>query len=327
MEQCVRMATLLSINTREIIPLLSHHTFGRVAELVDRVVAAPQVSKIHAVIEWRSDAWFIRDLGGRNGTSVNATLAKPGINTRVKPGDIIQFANCHEEQLCVIDIDPPLSQLIGMNPQSPTIILEEFNLLPDQETPQAALFFSNFSNQWHLETYAGHTADDVQTSISVSANSRITIGLHCWLLHIQPEYSHTQTLRQSESSLNTFEFNFELSLDEEHTVLTLRNKYINQEISLGERTHHYLLYQLATLRLEHESAGFCDAERGWADRDLLCRQLGLDISHLNILLFRARKQLASALQGFASVDQLIENRCGQIRLNHANINIYKHGAA
>ncbi len=48
----------------------------------------PQVSKQHALIEWRADGWFFRDLGSSNGSLVNG---QPTDGCRLGPGDEIRL--------------------------------------------------------------------------------------------------------------------------------------------------------------------------------------------------------------------------------------------
>ncbi len=70
-------------------------TFGRSLSVGrhvsnDLVLGQAQVSSHHAVLEWAPDGWRIRDLGSRNGTTVNGRRIQ---NWRsLKVGDVIRFA-------------------------------------------------------------------------------------------------------------------------------------------------------------------------------------------------------------------------------------------
>lgn len=56
----------------------------------DLVLGQAQVSSHHAVLEWAPDGWRIRDLGSRNGTTVNGRRIQ---NWRaLQDGDVIRFA-------------------------------------------------------------------------------------------------------------------------------------------------------------------------------------------------------------------------------------------
>ena len=53
-------------------------------------------------------------------------------------------------------------------------------------------------------------------------------------------------------------------------------------------------------------------EQGWRDRDLLLHMLAMDTNHLNVAIFRARRQFAEA--GIAEAARLVETRRHQRRL-------------
>ncbi len=55
----------------------------------DLVLALGTVSSFHAHIEWRGDAWYLRDLGSRNGTAVDGARAAGWI--QLKEGSTLQF--------------------------------------------------------------------------------------------------------------------------------------------------------------------------------------------------------------------------------------------
>ena len=61
-------------------------TVGR-HEGCDIVIPDPQVSRRHARLTWREDAWWITDLGALNSTLVNGGLVK---ERRLQPGDRIR---------------------------------------------------------------------------------------------------------------------------------------------------------------------------------------------------------------------------------------------
>ncbi len=48
------------------------------------------VSSFHAVIEWVEEAWSVRDLGSRNGTSLNGRRVQG--RSALQPGDVLRFA-------------------------------------------------------------------------------------------------------------------------------------------------------------------------------------------------------------------------------------------
>ena len=92
-------------------------------------------------------------------------------------------------------------------------------------------------------------------------------------------------------------------------------------IDLGERTHHYLLLILARKRMEDQQSLAEENEHGWMDKLLICQQIGLDENHLNIHIYRFRKQLIKARPITMQLMQIIERRRGEIRLGLDTINI------
>ena len=51
------------------------HRFGRLAHSVDTLLNYPEITRIHAVIEWVEPHWYIRDLS-KNGVWLNGRKQK-----------------------------------------------------------------------------------------------------------------------------------------------------------------------------------------------------------------------------------------------------------
>jgi hypothetical protein len=67
------------------------------------------VSSFHAVIEWVNDGWYVRDLGSRNGTTLNGRRLQQRSGLEV--GDVLRFARTgawRVEQLSVEPVEPAL---------------------------------------------------------------------------------------------------------------------------------------------------------------------------------------------------------------------------
>ncbi len=104
---------------------------------------------------------------------------------------------------------------------------------------------------------------------------------------------------------------FYVSLDEEHVCLEVQDSHLT--FDLGERSHHYALLILARMRLMDATRQLDGAAQGWVDMERLAKMLGLDPGHLNIQIFRVRKQLAMALPPGAPVPELVQRRRGALR--------------
>ena len=118
---------------------------------------------------------------------------------------------------------------------------------------------------------------------------------------------------------------FDVSLDEEHVFLTLLDD-AGRSCSLGERIHHYTLLVLARLRLEDAARGIDRGSAGWVDMERLSTMIGIDRSHLNIQIFRARRQILDALAPAAEQAEAVERRRGEVRFGGFDFCIVRGGS-
>jgi len=66
-------------------------------------------------------------------------------------------------------------------------------------------------------------------------------------------------------------------------------------------------------------------ESAWLNNQVLLKELGLEETHMNIQIFRARKQVATALPTLTGHSKLIERRRGSLKVSIKNFEIYKEG--
>src|SRR5690606_2633313 len=97
-------------------------------------------------------------------------------------------------------------------------------------------------------------------------------------------------------------------------------------IDLAVRTHHYLLLQLARHWAEDSARGLDHQSRGWTYAEQLAAELGLDSTHMNIQIYRARKQLADSLPNNCGHQDLLERSGGKIRFGGEKFKIFKGSA-
>ena len=140
----------------------------------------------------------------------------------------------------------------------------------------------------------------------------LTIDGLKWQLQINSTLADTQILRPSVTSLNELTFLFQTSLDEESTHVFMQSG--EQKLDLLVRNHHYLTLCLARQRAKDVNAGLANSEQGWVYSELLAKGLGVDASHLNILIYRIRKQFVEALNNTCETSNIIERNVGKIRL-------------
>ena len=102
---------------------------------------------------------------------------------------------------------------------------------------------------------------------------------------------------------------FSVSRNEEHVAATLHRR--GAALDLGMRAHHYCLVTLARKRHADAQAGYDSASQGWIDLEMLAQMLGLDLSHVNVQIHRARMQFGAVLT--PGSPELIERRRGGVR--------------
>ena len=65
---------------------------GKLETACDVVISLPTVSRIHAKIRKKEDAYYLTDMNSRNGTAVNGRLLLPDEEYRLEPEDEVDFA-------------------------------------------------------------------------------------------------------------------------------------------------------------------------------------------------------------------------------------------
>lgn len=311
------MAYLLDVAAETYFPLAPHHTFGRLAASVDTLIDKPYISKLHAAIEWNGSQWRIKNLG-LNGTWVNGISLGQGDTRDLSINDKIHFAEQTDPGFTVTNLAAPADMLWPLvdsaTPPEP-IYLARYHLLPDTEHPELALFYDEPSQQWHQE--ALHQQSEHEQP-ELNDGDLVQFSNSHWQFVRARIYGPTEI--KSSLHINDYEFIFTMSLDEETTQLNLHHQHT---LDLAVRTHHYLLLQLARHRAEDAQRGLDNKSQGWVYADQLAAELGLDSTHMNIQIFRARKQLADNLPDAEGQQSLLERRGGKIRFGCDKFKIYK----
>jgi hypothetical protein len=300
------MAILIDTSTESTHALKPYHVFGRSSQHADSLLTANNVSLIHACARWSEQHWTLTDQS-RNGSYVNGERLVKDHPLRLKEGDEICFGSLDAASWRVVDVAEPADLLLPLCLGLATITLKAFQNLPDDEHPKACLYRAP-NRQWMKETSDG--------VVPLNDGDLVNVDGAAWRLACTPEPPDTIAA----SAIIPF-MKFQASLDEEHVFLTLaRGRSV---LELGERTHHYLLLLLARQRLADIALGFDANSQGWIDFDQLVRMLRLDKAHLNIQIFRLRKQFEQAVaQGLIDQD-FIERRRGGVRLGKVGIEIVR----
>lgn len=304
------MAALINNQTQQHCLLQSHHSFGRLKSSVNFFIADAVVSKVHAFIEWHGQHWILRDVSS-NGTWLNGNKLAGDKVAQLNVGDVINFASKSGYAFEVHDINPPCDCLIPVEHESETIELEDFHLLPSEKSNKRVLSYSNRTYSWWQETLDDNLS---QSSMAAELNDQECLDIDglTWQLQINRTIADTQLLRPSVTSLDELTFLFQTSLDEESTHVVMQSG--EEHIDLLTRSHHYLTLCLARQRAKDMQAGLDDSEQGWVYAELLAKDLGFDASHLNIQIYRMRKQFVDALNNTCESSNIIERSAGKLRL-------------
>ncbi len=294
--------------------LFSFHLFGRATKSVSTRLENSDASHVHAEIRWDGSVWSIVD-HSKNGTWLDNKRLNKNHIVPLSRDCLVQFGYSGLSQWWVEDISPPGPVLLPYDRNKPSLALKGVHLLPNDEVPQACIYCDE-NDRWVIEQKACIRMLEQGDTVSLDQESwRFFMPQVC-------ENTKESTCHISSGVRNVF-FHFDVSQNEEHVIIefqTHKNRY-----SLSERSHHYLLLLLVRQRRQHMSSGLNETEVGWISIDKLCSMLKFNEPHLNIQIYRARKQFFSALKGREILPQIIERRLGQVRFTFPHFTVSKGG--
>ena len=168
------MAILASLNSDVSFYLRDFHRFGRLAHSVDTLLNYPEVTRIHAVIEWVEPHWYIRDLS-KNGIWLNGKRLDKQINSPLALNDRLSFSEINNLDYQLTSIDPPRDLLLPINgTNTHCILLERYHFLPDSQHPTAVIFYDPDRLSWCYENTETHQL------VTLEDGHQITIGEQLW---------------------------------------------------------------------------------------------------------------------------------------------------
>jgi len=297
--------------------VLSRHLVGR-SRLADLKMTELTVSGEHAVLRWTGREWELHDLGSRNGTIVNGRRLTPGERVALARGAVIAFGQA-DNAWRLVDDAPPTIMAVPTEGGEPLCARDHLLALPSEDNPDAVVY-RDAGGDWVLEQ--GGEATRVADRRVVRAAGRE------FLLRIPELIAATWDNSSPSPHLAGLTLRFSVSRDEEYVALTARGDH--HVIDLGARAHHAVLLMLARSRLEdrkarESAAGQGDqppeSSEGWVYQDELADKLAIDETHLNVAVFRCRRQLAEA--GIVGAASIVERRrpTRELRLGVARIEI------
>jgi len=297
--------------------LLSRHLVGR-SRLADLRMTEPTVSGEHAVLRWSGREWELHDLGSRNGTIVDGRKLAPGERVPLAAGSVVAFGQV-DNAWKLIDDAAPTILAIPMEKGEVMCASDHLLALPSEDNPEAVVYRDS-AGEWVIEQ-GGETS-------RVLDRQTVTAGEQEFLLRVPDMIAATwDNSSPAAPHLRALTLRFSVSRDEEYVALTARGEH--QVIDLGARAHHNVLLLLARSRLaDRQSASAAtggaptpDTAEGWVYQDELADKLAIDENHLNVAVFRCRRQLAEA--GIVGAADIVERRrpTREVRLGVSKIEI------
>lgn len=305
------MATLEALATLEPFPLCSRTLLGR-SPLAQLRLHDSCVSAEHALVSWNGREWLAQDLGSRNGTLLDDQRLPPGVRAPLRIGAVLTLghARC---RLRLRDAAPPQVLALPEDGGAARCGDPELLALPSPEQPLVTVYRDR-GGQWLLEREGA--------SAPVADGASVQAGGLRFTVHL-PELLPSTREDEPPQQPAPRELHLRVSADEEFIEASLHTVAgaSAQTLPLGARAHNALLLVLARERLRDQARGVAPGEQGWLHMEDLCRQLRLDESHINVMVFRCRQQLAAV--GVPGAAELIERRkpTRQLRVGVARLQV------
>lgn len=267
----------------------------------DLILTAASVSAEHAIVFWQGEGWYLRDLHSSNGTFVNRQRLAVDEPRRLQTGDSIQFGAVQEEHWDLVsDTSPSLfakRQSDGMEVVSGSDLLA----LPSEAQPTAQVYPAGTQ---HWSSVGGGALEPINDGQSLS------VGKDVWRVFLPSAIDRTEQCDSLSPSISSASLVFRVSQDEETVVIEVSDRGFATRME--SRVHNYALLLLA--RQRQSDIALREEHQGWMARTQLARQLGIELTHLNVQLFRLRKAFSEA--GFDNGGQAVEcrRRPDQVRI-------------
>lgn len=294
------------------ITVLSARTLLGRSPRCDLHISHPSVSGEHAVVSWDGASWSIRDLASRNGTLINGERLAPNENRVLKPEDRLHLG-LYPVAWTVESVDAPAARALRVHGNG-TVAMEGGMIpLPSANAP-LAMIYTDPMQGWVLESL-----DEIRRVRDLEV---VEVDGEAWRLHLPVEQDRTVGGGPAVERLADVALEFEVSADEEH--ISLMAMVGLRRVSLGSRSHHYALLTLARQRLhDTDTPDLPESEHGWMYHESLMRMLRLSRGQLNLLVFRARKQLADL--DIQDARDLIERRpdSHQLRIGIGRLSVHR----
>lgn len=298
------MAVLRKLDTDHRVLLPDDAVIGR-SRNCDVLLEHPTGSAIHARFQLRNGQWRVCDLNSRNGTWVDGKRLTFAPQELRRESEIIFGSRA--ETWMLEDTTP--SGLFARSGHHELRASDGRLSLPTRCASPVTVTQTS-SNRWCLR-------NDSHQELLQHREVRV-IGDRSYQFYLPTGDCVTEEL----STASLLQHGLELRDNGESVHAALVDD--DKRIDLGSRAHHVVLLALARAWLHDQELGRLAApERGWLHREDIVEQARLaDVSHLNVLVFRLRRQLERLAVPDAS--EIIERRPGngELRLGLREVNIH-----
>lgn len=302
------MGSLREVQGRRACILEPEHLVGRTGHC-SLLLSHAYISGQHALIRWTGRAWEALDRGSRNGTFLNGVGLSVGQSHELRAGDVLAFGH-PREQWRLEDASEPRPMVLAEGAETWSLSEDGAIGIPSSSNPESQLFRDG-AGLWRLERPG-------LTTTVVRNGDRFEAGGRWWRFSCPDPVGSTAAVEPAPpQEANTLLFT--VSRDEEFVELSVQSE--GRTVSLGSRSHNYLLLVLARTRNRDHEEGSSDAAAGWMDKDELAQQLRMTPEQIDGEVFRIRQHFIR--HGLADGASIVERRprIKQLRLGWRNAKI------
>ncbi|SBS35433.1 FHA domain protein [Marinomonas spartinae] len=305
----------LSSSSGENVYLRNYHTLGR-ADNCHTHLPASSVSRLHAIIFWQDNTWYIEDKS-TNGVWVNEHKLQTGRPHALNKYDTIIFSSKDVGLFTLTNNTSPQDLLIPVDlnqPLTPICLDKPIHALSEVSTLL-----------WREGSWVWVDNETLPNEKRVLDGDIIRVGKHEYRMQFNQMSSNTSQYLPVAQTLEDLTFQLNVSNDEEDIQLYIMDGVQTAEIK-GYRIQSqlYLLLYLARQAVYDKQQGYAENQRGWVDLSKLSKDLGIETENTRIRLHRLRSRIRDVVS-FSNLDvcQLLQLQNGEVRLNTSNILIYK----
>lgn len=252
------------------------------------------VSRAHAAIHWEEGAWWMRDLGSANGSTLNGrrlTSAPAALST----SDRVTFGK--GEPWEVRSVAPPEAFAWSRKPPGELGASAGVLFLPGAGDAAPTTIYRNPAGAWVAER-----GDEVRPLLD---GDWLEVDGRSWRL-VLPDPS-PRTHMPGGMNLASAVLHLTVSRDWEHVSLRLVEGDV--ELDLGELQCWGVVLLLAQERLRDQQGP--EHDQGWLDIERIAKDLAMRRGTVDVAITRARQALAE--RGVLGAERIVVARRGQRR--------------